>query len=65
MIIQEIVIVNNKKLKHTYSSNNKYIKQLETGIIYDAVYDTLKRDYNYIETDQDIVPENENNVPQD
>ena len=65
MIIQEIVIVNNKKLKHTYSSDNKYIKQLETGIIYDAVYDTLKRNYNYIETDQEIVPENENNVPQD
>lgn len=65
MIIQEIVIVNNKKLKHTYSSDNKYIKQLETGIIYDAVYDTLKRNYNYIETDQEIVPEVENNVPQD
>lgn len=65
MIIQEIVIVNNKKLKHTYSTENKYIKQIETGNIYDAVFDTLKRDYHYIETDKEIEPFEEENVLQD
>lgn len=66
MIIQEIVIINNRKLKHTYSSTNKYIKQVETDIIYDDVYDTLKRDYHYIEMEEEIKPEIDNlNVPQE
>lgn len=56
MIIQEIVVVNNKQLKHIYSSNKKYIKQIETDLIYDEVYDTFKRDYHYIETEEDIKP---------
>lgn len=54
MIIQEIVIVNNRKLKHTYSSENKYIKQLETDVVYDEAYDTLKTDYHYIELSEKI-----------
>ncbi|MBQ7798328.1 MAG: hypothetical protein IJ371_04325 [Clostridia bacterium] len=65
MIIQEIVIVNNLQLKHTYSTDNKYIKQLETGIMYSETYDTLKRNYNYIETDQEIEPQEEFDVPQE
>ena len=56
MIIQEIVTVNNLQLKHTYSSDCKYIKQLETGAIYDEAYDMLCRDFNYIET-QTSIPE--------
>ena len=54
MIIQEIVNVNNIQLKHTYSSNNKYIKQVETGLIYNETYDTLISNFHYIETDKDI-----------
>ena len=57
MIIQEIVTINNRNLKHTYSSDNKYIKQIETDVIYTQVYDTLKRNYTYIETEQVIQPE--------
>ena len=64
MIIQEIVTINNIKLKHTYSSNNKCIQQVETGIIYDEVYDTLKRNYNYIETNIELSQLREINVPQ-
>ncbi|MBQ8522228.1 MAG: hypothetical protein IJ458_01020 [Clostridia bacterium] len=65
MITQEIININNLKLKHTYSSTNKYIKQVETNTIYPEVYDTLKRNYHYIETEQEIEKENEiENVPQ-
>ena len=61
MIIQEIVNINNNQLKHTYSSNNKYIKQTETGAIYNEAYDAMIRTFHYIETDKDI----EKDVPQD
>ena len=57
MIIQEIVVINTRTLKHTYSSENKYIKQLETGAIYDEAYDTLKYNYNYVELDKEIEKE--------
>lgn len=60
MIIQEIVNINDLQLKHTYSSNNKYIKQTETGAIYTEAYDTLIRNFHYVETNKDI----EDNVPQ-
>ncbi len=57
MIIQEMIVVNNRKLKHTYSSENKYIKQVETGIVYKEAYDTLKYTYTYVELDKIIEPE--------
>ena len=57
MIIQEIVIVKDLKLKHTYSSTNKYIKQVETGVVYNEAYDTFKHNYTYIELDTEIEPE--------
>lgn len=64
MIIQETVTINNIPLIHTYSSNNKYIKQTETGAIYNEAYDTLVRTFHYIETDKDIeeidVPQHKN-----
>ncbi len=61
MIIQEIVNINDLQLRHTYSSNNKYIKQTETGAIYNEAYDTMARNFHYIETDKDL----ETYVPQD
>ena len=64
MIIQETVVVNNKQLKHIYSSNKKYIMQVETNLIYDEVYDTFKRNFNYIETNEDIKPSSDY-VPQE
>ena len=48
MIIQEIITVHNQQFKHTYSSESKYIKQVETGAIYDEAYDTMKRNFSYI-----------------
>lgn len=57
MIIQETVIIDNKKFKHTYSSDLKYIKQLETGAIYNEAYDVMLRNFTYIETDTLIAQE--------
>lgn len=62
MIIQEIVVLHNRQFKHTYSSDDKYIKQIETGAIYEQAYDTLKRNFTYEETDTIITPED---VPQE
>ena len=62
MIIEETLILHNKKFKHSYSSSNKYIKQIETGALYSHAYDRLKRSFTYVETDQEIT---EPDVPQD
>ncbi len=51
MIIQEIVTLHNMEFKHTYSSDNKYIQQVETGAIYNEAYDVPEREFNYIETE--------------
>lgn len=51
MIIQEIVTINNRQFRHTYSSELKYIKQIETGAIYNEAYDMLQRNFTYSETD--------------
>lgn len=49
-------------LVKTYSTENKYIKQVETGLIYDVAIDIAKSNndtyqplkYTYIETDKEI-----------
>lgn len=57
MLIQEVITINDIQLKHTYSSSNKYIKQVETGAIYDQAYDLPSRDFTYIETEIPIPSE--------
>ncbi len=64
MIIEEVVTIKDIKLKHIYSSENKNIKQIETGIIYDQVYDTFKRNYHYVETDEKLDTDDIPDVPQ-
>ena len=61
MIIQEIVNINNRQLRHTYSSEAKYIKQVETDVVYDEAYDVLSRYFTYIETDTPIGQDLEKN----
>ena len=56
MLIQEIITINNTQLKHTYSSTKNYIKQIETGVIYDQAYDLTDREFTYEETDT-VIPE--------
>ena len=57
MIKQEIVIINNKEFKHTYSKNNMYILQNETNTKYSEAYDVLPLRYTYKETNEVIVDE--------
>ncbi len=57
MIIQETITINNKQLKHTYSSESKYIKQIETGAIYNEAYDVMERNFTYEETNTPLAPE--------
>ena len=44
-------------LYKTYSDNNKYVIQLETGIEYDEAIDVYPLRYTYIESDREISTE--------
>lgn len=54
MIITEIVILNGKNFKHSYSDENFYIQKEGTDKIYEEAYDTLNSNFTYIETDKKI-----------
>lgn len=58
MIVQEIVTSGQLTLRHTYSTEKKYIRQIETNAIYDEAYDKLERNFTYEELDE-IIPEME------
>lgn len=47
------------RLYKTYSDNNKYIIQVETGIKYEEAIDVYPLRYTYIESEEDIVVEEE------
>ena len=57
MIIKTIEIINNQEHVLTYSDKNKYIKQVETGILYSSALDVATSNYTYEETDIDIEEE--------
>ena len=54
MITTEIVTLNNKEFKKTYSDENYYIQKVGTDKIYEEAYDTLDSTYEYVETDKKI-----------
>jgi hypothetical protein len=54
MIKQETKIINNKTFIRTYSDENKYILQVETGYKYSEAIDVTPLRYTYIETDVEI-----------
>lgn len=58
MIIQEIVNNGSINLRHTFSDQKKYIRQVETNAIYDETYDILDRQFTYEETDE-LIPTEE------
>lgn len=53
MIKQETIFVNGRELIKTYSDNNKYIIQNETGIKYTEAID-IPNKYTYTESDENI-----------
>lgn len=61
MIKQEVIEINNKQFKKTYSSEGYYILQVETGNEYDIAIDILEAKYTYKETDKKIEEEENDN----
>lgn len=53
MIKQETIFVNGRELIKTYSDNNKYIIQNETGAKYPEAID-IPNKYTYTESEEDI-----------
>ena len=53
MLKQETIIVNGRELIKTYSDNNKYIIQNETGIEYMEAVD-IPNKHTYIESEREI-----------
>ena len=61
MIVREYYITRDDgvKLYKTYSDTNHYIKQLPTEVIYDIAIDVEDAPYTYVETENEVVTENE------
>lgn len=53
MIYQEIVVINKRELLKTYS-DTYYIKQKETGAVYEAAIDEIPCRYHYAEIDEKL-----------
>ena len=54
MIVQEIVTIDNKQFKHTFSDANYYIQKEGTEEIYAEAFDVMTSEFTYIETDKQI-----------
>lgn len=63
MIVREYYMTRDDgvKLYKTYSNTNHYIKQLPTEVIYDIAIDVEDAPYTYVETEAEVVTENELN----
>lgn len=64
MLKQETIIVNGRELIKTYSENNKYIIQNETGAKYTEAID-IPNKYSYTESEEDIKVEEEDIKPEE
>ena len=62
MIIQEIVTINDKQFKHTFSDSNFYIKKEGTEEEYAEAFDVMASTFTYVETDKQIPHEDEDEL---
>lgn len=53
-VISEKIVVGSRELIKHKSDNNKYIRQVETGIEYASAVDEIPCRFTYEETDRDI-----------
>ena len=54
MIVTEMIRLNNRDFKRTYSDENFYIQKVGTEEIYSEAIDIPTANYEYVETDQKI-----------
>lgn len=54
MVISKKITVGSRELIKHKSDNNKYIKQVETGIEYASAVDEIPCRYTYVETEREI-----------
>ena len=59
MIQTENLTINDREFKRTYSDEDFYILQEQTGIEYTEAIDVMTANYTYIETDKPIEREEE------
>ena len=59
MIQTENLTINDREFKRTYSDEDFYILQEQTGIEYAEAIDVMTANYTYIETDKPIEREEE------
>lgn len=59
MIQTENLTINDREFKRTYSDEDFYILQEQTGIEYTEAIDVMTANYTYIETDKPIEKEEE------
>lgn len=52
MIVTEVVIINNKEFRHTYS--DKGMKIMRENVLYDEAYDPVGFSREYEETDKAV-----------
>ena len=57
MVVTEVVIINNKEFKHTYSDKGMKIKR--DTVLYDEAYDPVGFDREYEETNKAVGEEEE------
>ena len=62
MIIQEIVTINDKQFRHTFSDSNFYIQKEGTEEEYAEAFDTLESEFTYVETDKQIPHDEEDEL---
>ena len=62
MIVQEIVTINDKQFRHTFSVANYYIQKEGTEEIYTEAFDVVISTATYIETDKQILHDEEDEL---
>ena len=62
MIVQEIVTIDDKQFKHTFSDANYYIQKEGTEEIYAEAFDVMASTATYVETDKQIPHEEDDEL---
>lgn len=62
MIITEIVMIDGKQYKHTFSTTNHYIRKVGTEEVYPEVFDSMNSSFEYEEIGEQIIIKEEDEL---